>query len=47
MRVLFTLLLVAIPMVFGTPLRAQDVDWQKVDDAFGRKAAVVAGDVHR
>jgi hypothetical protein len=26
---------------------AQDIDWQKVDDAFGRKAAVVAGDVHR
>src|SRR5579862_9729106 len=26
---------------------AQDVDWQKVDDALGRKAAVVSGDVHR
>ncbi|HLH90505.1 MAG TPA: DUF1259 domain-containing protein [Xanthobacteraceae bacterium] len=26
---------------------AQEVDWQKVDAAFGRKAAVVAGDVHR
>ena len=26
---------------------AQDVDWQKVDDAFGRKAAAVGGDVHR
>lgn len=25
----------------------QQIDWQKVDDAFGRKAAVVAGDVHR
>src|ERR1700724_510471 len=25
----------------------QDIDWQKVDEAFGRKAAVVAGDVHR
>lgn len=24
---------------------AQEVDWQKVDDAFGRKAVVVAGDV--
>jgi hypothetical protein len=47
MRLLSTLLLVAIPMVFGTPVRAQEVDWQKVDDAFGRKAAVVAGDVHR
>ncbi len=26
---------------------AQEIDWQKVDDAFGRKAAAVAGDVHR
>jgi hypothetical protein len=26
---------------------AQDVDWQKVDAAFGRKAAAVGGDVHR
>jgi hypothetical protein len=30
-----------------TAASAQDIDWQKVDDAFGRKAAVVAGDVHR
>jgi Domain of Unknown Function (DUF1259) len=27
--------------------RADDVDWSKVDAAFGRKAAAVAGDVHR
>ena len=26
---------------------AQAIDWQKVDDAFGRKAAVVSGDAHR
>src|SRR5215472_12321334 len=26
---------------------AQQLDWQKVDDALGRKAAVVSGDVHR
>ena len=26
---------------------AQAVDWQKVDDAFGRKAAAISGDVHR
>jgi hypothetical protein len=26
---------------------AQAIDWQKVDDALGRKPAVVAGDVHR
>jgi hypothetical protein len=30
-----------------TGVFAQDIDWQKVDDAFGRKAAVVSGDVHR
>jgi hypothetical protein len=28
-------------------VRAQEVEWQKVDDAFGRKAAAVSGDVHR
>ena len=28
------------------PAAAQDIDWQKVDDAFGRKAAV-SSDVHR
>jgi hypothetical protein len=26
---------------------AQIIDWQKVDDAFGRKAAVILGDAHR
>jgi hypothetical protein len=26
---------------------AQSIDWEKVDAAFGRKAATVAGDVHR
>ena len=27
--------------------RAQAIDWQKVDDAFGRKPAAVVGDAHR
>src|SRR5450432_1092952 len=31
---------------FATSAHAQAIDWQKVDDAFGRKPAV-AGDVHR
>jgi hypothetical protein len=31
---------------FASTLRAQEVDWQKVDDAFGRKGTV-GGDVHR
>ncbi len=30
-----------------TQANAQAIDWEKVDTAFGRKAAVVAGDVHR
>jgi hypothetical protein len=36
--------LVAVSL--STAARSQDVDWQKVDDAMGRKAAV-SGDVHR
>src|SRR3978361_1022481 len=31
---------------FATAANAQEIDWQKVDDAFGRKPAV-SGDVHR
>src|SRR5476649_1550388 len=31
---------------FTTIATAQEIDWQKVDDAFGRKPAV-SGDVHR
>src|SRR4051794_9066036 len=31
---------------FVTAASAQEIDWQKVDEAFGRKAAV-SGDVHR
>jgi hypothetical protein len=30
-----------------TAAHSQNVDWQKVDEAFGRKAAAVSGDVHR
>src|ERR671931_121909 len=55
MRILSWLLslLFAIPVVLGaspqsavTSARAAEVDWQKVDDALGRKPAVT-GDVHR
>src|SRR5215204_5848109 len=52
MRIMFWLLssLFAISVVstqpFVTSARAQEVDWQKVDDAFGRKPAVTA-DVRR
>jgi hypothetical protein len=44
---LFTLFLGASLMASASVARAQEVEWQKVDDAFGRKAAVVSGDVHR
>ena len=47
MRVLTTLLLAASLADSSSAVGAQDVDWQKVDNAFGRKPAAVAGDVHR
>jgi hypothetical protein len=52
MRIMFWLLssLFAVSIVFSQPFvtsaRAQEVDWQKIDDAFGRKPAVT-GDVRR
>jgi hypothetical protein len=47
MRVLTGLLVAASLLASASAVYAQDVDWQKVDDTFGRKAAVVSGDVHR
>jgi hypothetical protein len=47
MRVISTLLLGAGLIASASPVCAQDVNWQNVDEAFGRKAAVLAGDVHR
>src|SRR5437763_6542612 len=46
MRILLWLV-VAILASVNTTARSQEIDWQKVDEAIGRKAAVVAGDVHR
>src|SRR5579862_4167413 len=47
MRV-FSIALIGVALLATTAAAcAQDIDWQKVDDAFGRKAAVVSGDVHR
>ena len=37
----------AIVAASATTAGAQDIDWQKVDEAFGRKPAAVSGDVHR
>ena len=46
MRV-FAALLIGVITLAAAAARAQDIDWQKVDDALGRKAAVVSGDAHR
>jgi hypothetical protein len=47
MRIVTVLAASAAIVALATAARAQDVDWQKVDDAIGHKPAVVAGDVHR
>jgi hypothetical protein len=47
MRFTSALLIGGAILTSTTAAFAQDIDWQKVDEAFGRKAAVVAGDVHR
>ena len=45
MRAILAILIGAV-LVSAVPAGAQDIDWSKVDEAFGRKAAVT-GDVHR
>jgi Domain of Unknown Function (DUF1259) len=47
MRVISTVLLGAGLVASALPVCAQGVNWQIVDDAFGRKTAVVSDDVHR
>ncbi|MEH2520882.1 hypothetical protein V1279_006455 [Bradyrhizobium sp. AZCC 1610] len=46
MRILKYLAASLVALSLSTAARSQDIDWQKVDDAMGRKAAV-SGDVHR
>jgi hypothetical protein len=46
MRIILWLAASIFATSFITVATAQEIDWQKVDDAFGRKPAV-AGDVHR
>jgi Domain of Unknown Function (DUF1259) len=46
MRVMVWLVASLLAASFSTAAAAQEIDWQKVDDAFGRKAAVT-DDVHR
>jgi Domain of Unknown Function (DUF1259) len=42
-----SMLVVCALATIGSPAGAQDTDWKKVDEAIGRSAAVVSGDVHR
>jgi hypothetical protein len=42
-----SMLVVCALATIGGPAGAQDTDWKKVDEAIGRSAAVVSGDVHR
>jgi hypothetical protein len=46
MRILKYLAVSLVAVSLSTAARSQDIDWQKVDDAMGRKAAV-SSDVHR
>jgi Domain of Unknown Function (DUF1259) len=39
--------LISAGLIAATAAQSQEIDWQKVDDAIGRKPAVVSGDVHR
>jgi hypothetical protein len=47
MRLISALLFAGAILAPAAAASAQEIDWQKVDEAFGRKPAVVAGDVHR
>ena len=46
MRIKLWLVALFIATSLTTAAMAQDIDWQKVDETFGRKA-VVSGDVRR
>jgi hypothetical protein len=47
MRTIFSLLVGSAVIASAVSASAQEIDWQKVDAAFGRKPAVVVGAVHR
>src|SRR5256714_7963048 len=46
MRVFTTIAISVVSVALATVAQAQEINWDKVDAALGRKAAV-AGDVHR
>jgi hypothetical protein len=47
MRLFRSMVIVGAIFASTSMASAQAIDWQKIDDAFGRKPAAVAGDVHR
>jgi hypothetical protein len=47
MRLVHSLVVIGAICASTSMARAQAIDWQKVDDALGRKPAAVAGDAHR
>src|SRR5436190_18465450 len=47
MRLVAACLFSGAVLMSATAAGAQEIDWQKVDSAFGRKSAIVSGDVHR
>jgi uncharacterized protein DUF1259 len=47
MRLVHSLVIIGAICASTSMARAQAIDWQKVDDALGRKPAAVAGDAHR
>jgi hypothetical protein len=47
MRAVTSLVVFGAMLALAGSAGAQQIDWDKVDAAFGRKAAAVAGDVHR
>src|SRR2546423_2967217 len=46
MRAVYVLAICTVATI-GSAAGAQEIDWKKVDEAIGRSAAVVSGDVHR
>jgi hypothetical protein len=46
MRAVHVLAVCALASI-GSAANAQEIDWKKVDEAIGRNAAIVSGDVHR
>src|SRR6266403_5287640 len=46
MRAVYVLAICAVATIGGAA-KAQEIDWKKVDEAIGRSAAAVSGDVHR